>query len=230
MLRYIITSISLLAGIVAHAQVDTTAPKKPMPGIQVNEHQLRVGYDISRPIINAMLSDKSSQEFQIDYYGKNTIYWALEAGVGTATNKYSDLAYTSSNTFLRVGFDKSLLQRLYKSDWDVVTIGLRYGIASINRSAATYTMTNTLYGNTTGSVPGKTSVAQWLEITGGLKVELVKGVFAGWNIRGKFLLNQSVFKELPPSFVGGYGKGDKTSIFDFNFYISYAFRWKKDAK
>jgi len=56
-------------------------------------------------------------------------------------------------------------------------------------------------------------------------VEIFKGLFAGWTIRGKFRLNQAPFRELPPAYIAGYGKGDKNAIFDFGFYINYAIRW-----
>jgi hypothetical protein len=108
-------------------------------------------------------------------------------------------------------------------------IGLRYGVGFVDRGTATYTTHDTLWGYTTGTIPEKSTIIQWFEITGGVKVELFKNIFAGWNIRGKFLITQSAFTQLPPSFIAGYGKGDKNSIFDFNFFLSYAIRWGMPA-
>jgi len=104
---------------------------------------------------------------------------------------------------------------------------VRYALAFIERSEARYTIFDNFWGNTSGTIPGKNMTAHWLELTGGVRVELAKGLFTGWTIRGKFLLNGNQFKDLPPPYVAGYGRGDKNSIFDFNFYISYAIRWKK---
>ena len=51
----------------------------------------------------------------------------------------------------------------------------------------------------------------------GVRVEIIKQVFVGWSIRGKFLLNAKKFTELPPYYIAGYGRGEKKSIFDFKF-------------
>lgn len=212
---------SLLIGASAHAQQDTTAraPKQRAP------RQLRFGVDASNLAINAFLDSRTSYEFQVDYHLRKDIYAVLEGGWGNAKLDYPDLKYNSTNSFARVGVDKGLLPRLTPGDWDMAFIGVRYGIGLINRGEATYSTTDPVWGTTFGTVPGKTFTAHWGEITGGIRVELLKGFFAGWNIRGKFLLNESAFRELPPSFIAGYGKGDKTTIFDFNLYFSYALRW-----
>jgi hypothetical protein len=66
-----------------------------------------------------------------------------------------------------------------------------------------------------------------MEVTGGMRVELVKGLMAGWNVRGKFLLNTADFRDLAPLYVAGYGRGEKNAVFDFNLYLGYAIRWRK---
>jgi hypothetical protein len=60
-----------------------------------------------------------------------------------------------------------------------------------------------------------------------MRVELAKGLLAGWNLRGKFLMNGRSFKDLAPLNIAGYGKGDKNANFDFNLYLAYAIRWNR---
>jgi hypothetical protein len=48
---------------------------------------------------------------------------------------------------------------------------------------------------------------------------------AGWNLRGRFLLNETSFRELRPVFIAGYGRGDRSLILDFNVFLSYSIRW-----
>lgn len=206
---------------------DTTTPRrKKAPQFDL-PHQLRFGVDIARPIQNLIYDNRTSYEFQADYYIGREVYAAAEGGWGNAQVPYSDLNYSSTNSFFRVGVDKSMLQRLTGKDWDMAFIGARYGIAFIQRSNATYTTEDPMWGVTSGTVPGKSLMAHWMEITGGVRVELLKDWFLGWNVRGKFLLNQGALKELPPAYIAGYGKGDKNTTFDFNFYVSYAIRWSK---
>lgn len=218
---FIFASSLLLGTASAQAQQDSTERKNGSR----TAHQLRFGIDASSLAINAFMDSRTSYEFQVDYHWRKDIYAVLEGGWGSSKLDYPDLKYTTDNSFARIGVDKGLLPRLTPGDWDMAFIGVRYGIGFINRSEATYTTNDPVWGTTSSTVPGKTFTAHWGEITGGIRVELLKGFFAGWNVRGKFLLNESAFRELPPSFIAGYGKGDKTTIFDFNLYFSYALRW-----
>ncbi len=205
-------------------RADTTNTEKPKPK-EDRPHQLRVGFDISQPIINAFTTIRTGYELQADYYLKKDIYGAFEIGWGSSKYQFDDLSYKSNNGFFRIGIDKSLLKRVNDKDWDYAFVGLRYAMSFINRGEGSYMTNDSLWGVTRGTVEARTYSGHWIEITGGLKVELFTGFFAGWNIRGKFLINQGDFRTLPPAYVAGYGKGDKNSVFDFNFYLSYALRW-----
>ena len=99
----------------------------------------------------------------------------------------------------------------------------------MKRSDATYTITDSLWGPTSGSIEGRNFTAHWAEVVGGIRVELYRGIIAGWNVRAKFLLNAKTFQDLSPAYISGYGKGDKSTAFDFNFYLCYAMRWGKKA-
>lgn len=226
MSKYIISILLLLAPIVSIAQDDEEDTNKPVTDTK-GLHQLSIGIDIAQPITNAFSDNRTGYEAMIDYYFGKELYGVAEGGFGKATVDYTDLRYKSSNTFFRLGVNKSILVRLSDSDWDMGFIGIRYGLASIKRSQGTYTIVDDLFGNTTGTVPAKNFLGHWVEITGGMRLELFAGISAGWTIRGKFLMNAKAFKELSPSYVAGYGKGDKNSVFDYNFYLTYAIRWNK---
>ena len=146
-------------------------------------------------------------------------------GFGNSNIQYADLKYATNNSFLRVGFDKSLFARKRPQDWGLGFFGLRYGLALIQRGDAQYTTDDGLGGHTSGQIASDNFNAHWLELCGGMKVELFRGLFAGWTIRSKFLLNQKAFGDLKPAYIAGYGAGEKLTAFDYNFYIAYAFRW-----
>jgi hypothetical protein len=228
MLRYIyISTLSLLlCSFHLLAQTDTGAVEVKKPKENVG-HQLCIGVDLFQPFMNSLVNYRTGYEMTADYYFKNDIYFVAEGGFGGADINYNNLVYKSTNNFFRVGINKSLFARMKPDDWDMAFIGLRYGMAFIQRSAATYTVIDTTFGSISGTVPAATITGYWMEITGGMRVELVKGLCAGYTIRGKFRLNDNAFKELAPAYVAGYGRGDKNSVFDFNLYISYAIRWRK---
>lgn len=215
----------LFVSLAAFAQDDDNNAK---PDVDTKGlHQISIGIDIAQPITNAFYKNRTGYEGMVDYYFGKELYGVLEGGFGNASVDYTDLQYKSSNTFFRIGVNKSILVRLSDRDWDMGFIGVRYGMASIRRSAGTYTVADDLFGSTTGTVPAKNFLGHWAEITGGMRVELFAGIALGWTIRGKFLLNAKSFKDLSPAYVAGYGKGDKNSVFDYNLYLSYSIRWSK---
>lgn len=188
-------------------------------------HEVRIGVDIFQPIVQAATDQKKAYEIQVDYRLKETLYLVAEGGFGNSVYDYPDLSYKTNNAFLRLGIDKSLLPVINKRDRDMAFAGLRYGVAMIQRSDADFRYQDPLYGAVSGTIPGKNMTAHWLEITGGVRVFVWKNIFAGWNVRGKFLVNQKSFRELAPAYIAGYGAGDKNTNFGFNFYVGYGVRF-----
>ncbi len=206
------------------ASSDTTSaiPKKEIAG-----HQFVLGIDIISPVRNMLVTGQNGYQFAADYYLHNEFYLAAEGGWGSSDVTYDDLKYHTSNAYFSAGFNKILLPREDSTDWGGLFMGLRLGAAPIQRSAATYTIIDSLWGNTSGTIAPKNFTGYWMEITAGVRVELYKGLLAGWNIRGKFMMNGKQFNDLAPLYITGYGRGDKNAVFDINFYLSYAVRWKR---
>ena len=205
---------------------DTTAVKK-VKRVERAGHQLCLGVDIARPIINSMVSNSFGYDFAAEYYLRNEFFAEAEGGWGGSKVTYTDLAYNSNNSFFRLGFNKSILARERPTDWDMMFFGMRAGYAAVTRGAASYTVIDSVWGNESGSKPGKSFSAVWAELAAGMRVELFRGISGGWTIRGKFLMNGRSFKDLSPLYIAGYGRGDKNTAFDFNVYLSYAIRWRR---
>jgi len=220
----------VLCPLVTRAQngTDTTtvvvSEKKPVAET-ANGRQLRLGFDIGRLLSNSIYSTRKDYELMLDMYLHKELYLVAEGGFGNGVQDYDNLKYKSDNVFFRAGFDKYMFPRKNPDDWNGAFVGLRYGIGLINRTAAWYKTDDGFGGITTGTTPGAHFTAHWFELTGGMRVLILPGVFAGWNIRGRFLLNQKSFDGLSPAYIAGYGQGDKQAVFDFNFYLSYAIRW-----
>lgn len=229
-LKYIFSIVLLLLSFCAFAQEDEDDSTKAKNIFVDTVAQLRLEIDVSKFVANAVGSKRKSFEFSADYYWRKEIYLAAEGGWGSSHLDDADLNYSSTNTFFKAGINKSMLNRVLPNDWDMAFIGFRYAIGLIKRSDASYITKDSYWGTTTGTVPGQNMTAHWAELVGGVRLELYKGIYTGWTARGKFLLNKSKFKELPPYAIAGYGKGDHNTIFDFNFYLGYAIRWQKAPK
>ncbi len=192
--------------------------------------QICFSADIFHPVYNYLYANQSAYEFTLDYYLHKDLYMIAEGGWGSSNVDYSDLKYKTNNSFFRFGLNRSLLIKNDSNDWDMMCIGIRLAMANIKRSAASYTVIDSLWGSSPGNLPDKSFIATWLELDMGTRVQLVNCLSAGWTIRAKFLLNGKSFSDLAPSFIAGYGRGDKNAVFDVNFYISYAIRWRKEIK
>lgn len=217
-----------------HAQTDTAQAEdsdSPPPRKTYNVgHQLAIGFDILYPVLNTQVKNKYTYEGEAQYYLKNEYYAVAEGGWGGSKVAYPDLAYNTTNYFTRIGFNKSILYRESEHDWDMMFAGFRAAFANVSRSAGQYVVTDSLWGSISGNSPAKSFPVVWAEINLGMRVELVHGLLAGWNLRGKFMMNGKSFRDLQPLHIAGYGRGDKSTVFDINVYLDYAIRWNRQTK
>lgn len=201
---------------------DVAKKKAPKPPYV---HQFRVGIDIARIATNFIYADRKGYELQFDYLLRGNNYLVFETGFGKNIVDYSNLKYDNKGTFLKLGIDKNVIDILNDRDFDIFFIGLRYGVGFGKRDSVTFFTPSYFGPPSEGGKPAENYFIHWGELTLGLKVEIFKQLFVGWNARIKFLFNSGAFQELAPGYVPGYGAGDKSVVAGGNFYISYAIRW-----
>ncbi len=187
----------------------------------------RLGVDVSKLIKSQLAKDYKTYEFQFDANYTKSTNLALEIGTGSSVVNNQFLNYKSNNTFIRLGIDKTFFGKEFLGDMDNAFVGVRYAFSPVKRLGATYTIQDNIWGNTSGTIDAAAFVAHWIELNGGFRMEIIKNVFAGWNIRAKTFLNPKKFELLPPTYLSGYGSGDKNAAFDYNFYILYGFGKRK---
>lgn len=193
----------------------------------VTIHQLRIGFDIGRILFNNLFPSRQGYEIQVDYNWKKNLYWAAEAGWGKGKIDYPFLQYQTKGSFIRLGIEQSLFGNISPKDFDNAFIGVRYGMGFGSMGDAQFTVPSPFGGQSEGSAPGQNYFVHWGEIVAGVKVGIWKNLYAGWSIRGKFLFNPKTFKTIAPNYIPGFGKGDKNTVFDFNFYLSYGIQWHR---
>lgn len=223
------SSFLLLLALQANAEQTSDSAGAP-PAVKASSRQLRFGWDAAGTVRSFLREGIKSYEICGDYYLNKDIYLAAESGWGSSVVDYTALKYRSDNFFLRAGLDKALFPRKRPSDWSLAFISLRYGVAVTRRGDARYFTDDGLGNMTDGVIPGNYFTLHWLEIGGGIKLELIKGLFAGWTVRSRFALNSKGIGDLKPAYVAGFGPAEQNLNFDFNFYISYALRWHGTGK
>ncbi len=196
----------------SHAGSDSNRVKRPM---------VRIGIDLSKAFLPVWTDDYTAWVFQADRaIGKN-VYAVLDGGWGKSATNTKSLVYQSSNWFCSAGVDKTFFEQLFPGDLDNASIGIRYGIAPVQRSAATYIIQDPIWGTSEGQIAEKRFLAQWLELTGGFRMEITPRVFMGWTVRAKTLVNPNTVRELPPLYLVGFGRGEKNPAFDYNLYLLF---------
>lgn len=187
----------------------------------------RIGFDATKLLKSQLAKDYKTIEFQVDVNYTKSTNLAVEFGTGNSIVNNQFLNYKSNNTFIRLGIDKTFFGKEFPGDMDNAFVGVRYAFSRVNRLGATYTIQDNVWGNTSGTIDASAFVAHWIELNGGFRMEIIKNVFAGWNIRAKTFLNPKKFELLPPTYLSGYGRGDKNTAFDYNFYILYGIGKRK---
>jgi hypothetical protein len=220
-LKYLfILASSLLVGWAQASEADSAHKSTVVP------HQISVGVDVVRPALSINNTAAQGLEFMVDYYRGRELYWVAEGGVGASAVRYTDLSYDANSYFLRLGMNKMLFQRSKPNDWGGALMGVRLAASHVQRSRAQYTVLDSLWGNSQGTVDKAQLYGVWMELNGGVRVEVAPRILLGWTARAKFLLNNKSINELAPLYMAGYGRADKNVAFDLNFYVAYAFRRK----
>lgn len=226
----LLSSLSITASFNASNAQDSTSVIQPTttdttsstPKKNMGTQQILVALDISKIAFNIAKPHIQNYEVQVNYNPGNKNNYVAEFGWGSGKVDYTFLNYTTQAGFLRIGLDRSLLGTQHSKDFDMAFMGFRYGAAYGSISDAWYQVSSPFGGSYPGTYDATNYFVHWGEITVGMRLEIWKKIFLGWNGRAKFLFNAGTFQQIAPNNVAGYGAADKTTIFDFNLYLSYA--------
>jgi hypothetical protein len=178
---------------------------------------IRVGTDLISIFKTQFQDNFSAWEVNADV-DFHRYYLAIDYGAGSRTF-LTDTAgnYSNDGTYWRVGVDINLL--VNDPDRNMLFFGARYGKANFSQDLTvlawnqfTQSHENLEYHN--GSVN-----AQWIELTGGLRVKIWKALWMGYTARFKFGLSTDDTENIIPSDVPGYGLTNKDSYWGFNYQV-----------
>jgi len=222
----------LLVSFSAFAQKETTDTTFVKP--KTYRYGLRVGADLHR--LSRSLYDDNYKGFELvaDYRLTKKIYLAGELGNEDMTVDDDMVNFTAKGSYFKVGFDYNAYENWLDME-NMIYVGVRYSISSFNQTLNSYTVyQNSNIENTTGSsnyfpevtVSPNTEYtglsAHWIEVVGGIKVELFDNLFLGFSVRLKNLISNKKpagFDNLyipgfDRTYAGNFGAG-------FNYTVSY---------
>ncbi len=183
---------------------------------------LRIGVDLSRIAVHYLNPYRTDITVHADARIDSDFYVAAEAGWNKTHLKNKPVFdYVSQGAFLKAGVDYNFLKPSFPHESNMVYIGLRYGIARMQRKIPEYQISNPYWGDVKGRFSSKTLLPQWAEAIVGLKVEVLSNLFLDWGLHIRLLTTKNVDKEVRPYLIPGFGKATSNAVFDVNYTISY---------
>ena len=211
-------------------------------GPKVNQFQgdvfrgLSVHADVGSPIISLLGGYARSYELQLDVNIYRRLYPIFEMGYATAKKEsMSGIVYDTKAPFFRVGLNYGLLKP-FRDDGSERSVqyypfvGLRYAFSPVTYNLSNVEIKDEYWG--TSAVEDfrhNVKYAGWMEVVGGVRVDLFKGLTLGWSIRLKTFLHTSAPDKAYVWYVPGYGKSSGMGVM-FNYTIGYTFYTGENTK
>lgn len=211
-------SILLAAGAVAQSKKKDSLPvvTVPVPA------GLRVGVDLSRFALKYFQPYRTDVTVNLDARYNDRLYIASDLSFNSVYHLDQNYKYISNGMSGTIGINYNFLKKNVPKENFIVYGGIRYGLAVFTYKIPEYRIYNVYWGNIRGSVPETTKMAHWVELTVGMKVEVLKNLYLGWSLHERILVNGALAKQdFPPLVIPGFGKGYKKSAFDFQYSIAY---------
>ncbi len=218
MLKYIISFLVLVVSFSGFSQAkDTIAYKSP--------YGLRLGVDISKPIMGMIDSNSSGIEFVADYRISKNWYIAAELGNQKERTVEDFTTSTSKGNFIKIGLNYNAYQNWLDMNNEIY-VGMRYGTSMFDQTLDSYrinTGSDYFVSNTTTTPITTTDLnAHWTEFVLGIKVETFKNLYLGFSFNYKIMLSLKHPNNFKTLYVPGFNRVfDTETGFGFNYTISY---------
>jgi len=212
---------------------DTLAPV-PVPA---DRYGLRVGIDAYRLARSFFDDGYRGIELVGDYRLTKKIYAAAELGNLKYTVDDTQLNFTTSGSYLKVGFDYNAYTNWLDME-NMIYIGARYGFANFSQRLNSYkvyqnsTIGNATPTNTPTNYLDEVTVqadrnysglsAHWLELVGGAKAELFDNLFLGVSVRLNVLITDKKPADFDNLYIPGFNRTyDGNFGVGLNYTLSY---------
>lgn len=251
MLKYTISSILFFGVLLGFSQTKPIDLKPKDTVSRTDPYGIRVGIDLSKPLISALKDGYSGLEIVGDYRISNNWYLAAELGNENNTKQEDLYNFTTSGSYLKLGADYNTYGNWYGMH-NIIHVGGRYAFSSFSQTLNEYKIfesnrywTNPEYQinpdpNATNDFPIGSTVPQefsglnasWLEAVIGLKAELFANIYLGASIRIGYLVTNKDPEGFRNLWIPGFNKVTDGSKFGvgYNYTITYFLPLYKKAK
>jgi hypothetical protein len=234
MYKYIISICLLFVfvdGFSQEQKKDTLIASKTDSITYKTNYGLRIGIDISKPILAQFSGTYSGLEIVGDYRIKKNLYLAAEVGYEEETTAEDYTNSTSKGNYIRVGFNYNAYQNWLDMNNEIF-IGYRYGFSLFEQTLNSYTpnVNSSYFPANTNTTPLTTSDlnAHWSEFVFGLKVETFKNFFITFSGSYKVMMSVKEPENFKTLYSPGFNRIFETGTgFGFNYTLTYLIPFKK---
>lgn len=244
MLKYIISICLLFVfvdGFSQEQKKDTLINTKKDSIVYKTNYGLRLGVDISKPILAQFNSSYSGFEIVGDYRINKNFYVAAEIGFEEETTAEDYTNSTAKGNYIRLGFNFNAYQNWLDMNNEII-LGYRYGFSLFEQTLNSYTpnvsnennITDITTGNYFPSNINTTPVtetglnAHWSEVVVGFRTETFKNFFLTFTGSYKILMSVKDQENFKTLYAPGFNRiFESNTGFGFNYTITYLIPFKK---
>ena len=222
-LKYISSILCLLTFSAVFSQEkvqDSIIPKK------VQRYGVRVGADVSKLARSFYEDDYKGLELVGDYRLTKKIYIAADLGTESKKVLEDRLTFVTEGTYIKVGADYNAYENWLGMS-NLIYLGGRYGASTFSQQLDSYTIynANPYFGEEVEIISGEkfdALSASWIEVVAGVKVEVVKNLYAGFSLRINYLISDTKPDNFQNLYIPGFNRTyDGKFGVGFNYSISY---------
>ncbi|PQB06693.1 hypothetical protein BST83_05625 [Polaribacter filamentus] len=233
MYKYFTSIFFFFVCVEAFSQVNETPIKETTKDtiIYKSSYGIRLGADISKPVLAAISNSFSGFEIVGDYRISKRFYVAAELGYEEQTNQEDYTNSTAKGSYARLGFNYNAYENWLDMNNEIF-VGYRYGFSLFDQTLNSYTPNvNSTYfpANSINTPVAASSLnAHWSEFLFGLKVETFKNLFLGASVSYKVLMSTKEPENFKTLYAPGFNRIFESSTgFGFNYTVSYLIPFKK---
>ncbi|MEJ6791866.1 MAG: DUF6048 family protein [Lacinutrix sp.] len=224
-LQYVTSFFILLACMQIGAQEEEL---KAIDSVKYTQkYGLRLGVDFSKLLRTTIEEDYSGFEINGDFRITKKLYIAGEIGNEEKTTATDFLNATASGSYLKLGVDYNMFTNWLGMN-NMIYSGFRTGFSTFSQTRNSYTV----YNENQFWQPQYTNIeskefnglsATWLELIIGIKAEVLKNLFIGFNAQLKGTITNKNPENFENLFIPGFNKTYDSGNFGvgYGYTISY---------
>ncbi|MCB2194245.1 MAG: hypothetical protein KQH79_00200 [Bacteroidetes bacterium] len=218
--KYIFSLILTLISFCSFGQVATDsslyAPAKVKEPLVFKG--VKLGVNVGRFSDYLFKPERFSYEGSVDFNLSHKFFGVIEAGYSEIALEEENYNYNSEGYFYKVGMDYNMLK---KHPTDYLGMGFRLGRADFSHSANNVLIDDQHWNAETLTIDSKSYNTYWLEVSFGIKGELLKNVYFGWSALVRISVAGRKDGQFQAIDIPGFGKGENNINLGANYYIYY---------